>query len=56
MQSTAEIRKQTTTEVTEEPGRTKTTIKTTETEKEPKEKVVEEQTTTTVETETVETD
>jgi len=51
MSTTAEIRKQTTTEVTEEPVRTKTVeTTTTRTEEPPKEKTVEETTTTTVET------
>ena len=52
MQDATEIRK-TTTEVTEEPGKTKT-VETTEIEEKPKERVVEKETTTT--TTTVETD
>jgi len=52
MSSATEIRKQTTTEVTEEPGQIKTTTETIRTNEEPKEKVVKETTTTTVETET----
>jgi hypothetical protein len=49
MASATEIRKEKTTEVKEEPGRTKTTIETTKTEEVPKETVVEETTTETKE-------
>ena len=51
MSSSTEIRKETTTEVTEEPGQVKKTIETVKTEVKSKETVVKETTTTTVETE-----
>ncbi len=51
MSGTTEIRKQTTTEVTEEPGQVTKTTETIKTEEQPKERVVKETTTTTVETE-----
>ena len=49
MSSTTEIRKKTTTEVKEEPAQTKTTTETIKTEEVPKETIVKEKTTTTVE-------
>ncbi len=51
MSSNTEIRKQTTTEVTEEPGQVTKTTETIKTEEKPKETIVKETTTTTVETE-----